>query len=196
MNESKRVVTTLKVCLLASVLLLSVQSQTAWGWVPETHRAYALYSLQDTTQGQALLKRKNAEDLKTWIAEGAKFDGKDAKGNLREMVPTDEEKRMAELANMSPDEFAKLRRDTLEPTWKRVVNNDPAEMLETDDFIFYGNVSADRLKEISGWATTQVEDLRKLFNEKQKPFWKGKLAVYVVVHVAYIFGSGNVWCIA
>ncbi|MEQ8851583.1 c-type cytochrome domain-containing protein [Gimesia sp.] len=149
---------------------------------PDDSRLWHLVGLQDPIkmpQGQALLKRKNAEDLKTWIAEGAKFDGKDAKGNLREMVPTDEEKRMAELANMSPDEFAKLRRDTLEPTWKRVVNNDPAEMLETDDFIFYGNVSADRLKEISGWATTQVEDLRKLFNEKQKPFWKGKLAVYV-----------------
>ncbi len=149
---------------------------------PDDSRLWHLVGLQDPIkmpQGQALLKEKNANDLKTWIAEGAKFDGKDAKGNLREMVPTEEELRMQELAKMSPEEFTKLRRETLEPTWKRVVNSETAEMVETDDFIFYGNVSVDRLKEISGWATKQVEDLRKLFNEKQKPFWRGKLAVYV-----------------
>lgn len=149
---------------------------------PDDSRLWHLVGLQDPIkmpQGQALLKRKNANDLKTWIAEGAKFDGKDPKGNLREMVPTEDEKRMAELATLSPEKFADLRRESLEPTWKRAVNNEKAEMLETDDFMFYGNVSADRLKEISGWAQTQADELRKLFNEKQKPLWKGKLAVYV-----------------
>jgi len=150
---------------------------------PDDSRLWHLVGLQDPIkmpQGQALLKRKNAQDLKTWITEGAKFDGKDAKGNLREMVPTEEELRMAELANMSSEEFANLRRETLEPTWKRAVTNEKAEILETDDFMFYGNVSADRLKQISGWATKQVDELRKLFNEKKKPFWRGKLAVYVM----------------
>ncbi|WP_198001096.1 c-type cytochrome domain-containing protein [Gimesia fumaroli] len=149
---------------------------------PDDSRLWHLVGLQDPIkmpQGQALLKRKYAQDLKTWITEGAKFDGKDAKGALRAMVPTEDEKRMAELATLSPEKFADLRRETLEPTWKRAVSNEKAEMLETDDFMFYGNVSADRLKQISGWAQTQVDALRKLFNEKQKPLWKGKLAVFV-----------------
>lgn len=51
MKESKW----LKVGFLASVSLLFVHSQVAWGWLPSTHRPYALYSLQDTAQGQALL---------------------------------------------------------------------------------------------------------------------------------------------
>ncbi|MCA9017223.1 MAG: hypothetical protein KDA77_17960, partial [Planctomycetaceae bacterium] len=150
---------------------------------PDDSRLWHLVGLQDPIkmpQGQALLKRKNANDLKTWIEEGAKFDGKDAKGALRAMVPTEDEKRMAELANLSPEKFADLRRETLEPIWKRALNNEKAELLETDDFIFYGNVSADRMKQISEWAGTQAEALRKLFNEKQKPLWKGKLAVYLI----------------
>lgn len=150
---------------------------------PDDSRLWQLVGLQDPIkmpQGQALLKRKNANDLKTWIEEGAKFDGKNAKGNLREMVPTEDELRMAELANLSPEKFADMRRDSLEPIWKRALNNEKPEMLETDDFIFYGNVSTDRLKQISGWAETQADGLRKLFNEKQKPLWRGKLAVYVM----------------
>jgi len=150
---------------------------------PDDSRLWHLVGLQDPIkmpQGQARLKRKNAEDLKTWIAEGARFDGKDAKGALRAMVPTEDELRMAELATLSPEKFADLRRETLEPTWKRALSNEKPELLETDDFIFYGNVSADRLKQISAWAETQADALRKLFNEKQKPLWKGKLAVFVI----------------
>lgn len=150
---------------------------------PEESRIWDLVVKQDPIkmpQGQALLKRKNAEALETWIKEGAKFDGDNAKGILRSMVPTEDEIRMAELAKMSPEKFADLRRESLEPTWKRALSNEKAELLETDDFIFYGNVSADRLKQISTWATTQADALRKLFNQKQKPLWKGKLAVYVI----------------
>lgn len=150
---------------------------------PDDSRLWHLVGLQDPIkmpQGQALLKPKNASDLKTWIEEGAKFDGKNPKGNLREMVPTEDEKRMAELATLSPEKFADLRREALEPVWKRALNNEKPELLETDEFIFYGNVSSDRLKQISGWAETQADGLRKLFNEKQKPLWRGKLAVYVI----------------
>lgn len=150
---------------------------------PEESRIWHLVVKQDPIkmpQGQALIKRKNSEDLETWIKEGAKFDGDDAKGLLRSMVPTEDELRMAELAKMSPEKFADMRRESLEPTWKRALNNEKAELLETDDFIFYGNVSTDRLKQISGWATTQADALRKVFNQKQKPLWKGKLAVYVI----------------
>lgn len=149
---------------------------------PEDSRLWHLVGLQDPIkmpQGQALLKEKDALAMKTWIAEGAKFDGKDAKAALRAMVPTADEKRMAELATLSPEKFADLRRESTEAIWKRALTKEKAEILETDEFIFYGNVSADRLKQISAWAETQADALRKLFNEKQKPLWKGKLAVFV-----------------
>lgn len=149
---------------------------------PDESRLWHLVGLQDPIkmpQGQALLKRKNAQDLKTWIAEGARFDGKDAKAALRAMVPTEDEKRRAELATLSPEKFADLRRENAESLWKRALTKEKAEILETDEFIFYGNVSADRLKQISAWAETQADALRKMFNDKQKPLWKGKLAVFV-----------------
>ena len=55
--------------------------------------------------GDAYIKRTHWNHLRTWILEGAKFDGSDSKQPLRKLVPTDAERRTAELAHTSPQEL-------------------------------------------------------------------------------------------
>lgn len=130
-------------------------------------------------QGQARITKKNYEDLKTWLDEGAKYDGPDPKRPLREQVPTEEQRLAAELAKLTPDEFVERRKETSDDQWKRANPNEEAKLVESDDFLVYGNVSEERLKEILGWADEHAKTLRSAFNVNGAALWKGKLALFV-----------------
>ena len=131
-------------------------------------------------QGQARIKKKWYEDLQTWIAEGLKYDAGDPKIRLRELVPTDEEKRAAELAAMSADEWETLREERTTGQFKRVAPRDQARFASSKEFYVYGNTSEIRLKEISAWAEEHAKQLRALFKVNDQPIWKGKLAIFVM----------------
>lgn len=131
-------------------------------------------------RGQALITRSNHSNLRKWIAEGAKFDGGDPKKSLRELVPTEEELKAARFAKMSEQEFAQYRQKRTEETWKRVLPKDTPRYVESKEFFVYGNVSAARLEEIDKWAEEHAETLRKLFRDKSKLLFKGKLAIVVM----------------
>lgn len=130
-------------------------------------------------QGQARITRKWFADLQTWIREGLKYDGDDPKKPLRELVPTEEEKRAMELAKLTPEEFAKLREDRTEQMWKRAAPNDPARWLRTREFYLYGNVSEERLKQIGDWAEEYAQKLREMFPIQGDRIWRGRLAIIV-----------------
>ncbi|MDB5391632.1 MAG: Planctomycete cytochrome [Planctomycetaceae bacterium] len=130
-------------------------------------------------QGQARITRKNYEDLKTWLDEGAKFDGPDPKVPLRQLVPTEEERLAAELAKLSHEEFVTRRKEISEDQWKRANPSEEYKMLESDDFLVYGNVSEVRLKEIQDWSEEHAKTLRSVFNVNGAALWRGKLAVFV-----------------
>lgn len=131
-------------------------------------------------QGQALITKTNHANLKTWIMEGAKFDGKDPKTPLRELVPTEAEKMAGELAKLSPEEFQKMRLDKAQETWKRVLPKVTPRWVESDEFYIFGDVPQTRLQEIDGWAEAHGDELRKMFNIKSdEPLWKGRLTVFV-----------------
>lgn len=130
-------------------------------------------------QGQARITRKNYEDLKTWLDEGAKFDGPDPKVPLRQLVPTEEQRMAAELAKLSPEEFVEKRKEISDDQWKRANPNEEVKLVESDDFLVYGNVSEERLKEIQGWAEEHAKTLRSVFNVNGAALWRGKLAVFV-----------------
>ena len=51
---------------------------------------------------------------------------------------------------------------------------------ESDEFIVFGNVSQRRLELIGKWADEQALSLRKLFNDKRRPLFKGKLTIFVM----------------
>ncbi len=131
-------------------------------------------------QGQARITRKFHADLKTWIEEGAKFDGGDPKLPLRSLVPTDDELAMERLAALSPDEFRQMREQRTEDQWKRVSARVAARFVTSDEFYVYGDASEDRLKQVSEWAGQYVGELRSMFGIQEKPVWKGGLTIFVM----------------
>ncbi|HEY2251318.1 MAG TPA: c-type cytochrome domain-containing protein [Planctomycetaceae bacterium] len=128
---------------------------------------------------QALITRTNHANLKTWIEEGAKFDGRDAKAPLRSLVPTDAEKRARELAKLSPEEFAKRRQERANQLWTAALPNDPPVENTTDLFLVVGNASESRVKQVADWAGSSADRFRKLFKIKEQLIWPGKLTVFV-----------------
>ncbi|MES2792603.1 MAG: c-type cytochrome domain-containing protein [Planctomycetota bacterium] len=130
-------------------------------------------------QGQARITRANYENLKTWLEEGAKFDGPDPKQPLRQLVPSEEEIVAAKLKKLSPEEFKAMRKEKSDEQWKLSNPKEPATVVETSDFLIMGNVSEDRLKEISGWADEHAKALRTAFGVKTDELWRGKLALFV-----------------
>jgi mono/diheme cytochrome c family protein len=128
---------------------------------------------------QALITKTNHSNLRTWIEEGAKFDGPDVKAPMRSLVPTEAEKRARELAALSPDEFAKRRKERASQLWSAALPNDPPVENETDAFLVVGNASESRIKQVADWANASAERLRKLFKIKEALIWRGKLIVFV-----------------
>jgi len=129
--------------------------------------------------GQARITRSNWRNLRTWILEGAKFDGGDPKASLRSLVPTEAEKRSAELAKLSPQQFAAMRKKQTVEQWKHVLRNEQPRWVESHEFLLAGNVSQTRLEQVNLWAEKHAKSLRKLFHDKSDRLFKGKLAIFV-----------------
>lgn len=148
----------------------------------EGSRLWQLAGLQQPIKmppGNALITRTNHSNLRTWILEGAKYDGGDPKKSLRELVPTQAEIRAAELAKLNEDELVQYRKDRTAQQWERVLPRDRAAWAETNDFYVFGNATPDRLTQIANWAEEHAGELRKLFNSKAERLWKGKLTIFV-----------------
>jgi hypothetical protein len=129
--------------------------------------------------GQALITRTNHSNLRTWIEEGAKFDGPDPKAPIRSLVLTDEQKRARELAALSPEEFARRRKDRAGQLWSAAFPNETPAEHENDAFISIGNVGEARLQQVGDWAHADAEVLRRVFKVKEPLIWRGKLIIFV-----------------
>ncbi|MGC1273130.1 MAG: c-type cytochrome domain-containing protein [Planctomycetaceae bacterium] len=130
--------------------------------------------------GQLLITRENYDALTTWIKEGAKFDGDDAKKPLRELVPSAAEMQSQELARLSPAEFLAHRVEKSEAQWKRAFPKESPAKVDSEQLLVYGNVDEARLKQTAGWAEQQIASLRESFGAKESPLWKGKLTVFLI----------------
>lgn len=144
---------------------------------------WQLTGLQDPIkmpQGQALLTRKNWEDLRTWFDEGSVFDGDNPRTPLRNYVMTTEEMEADRFAQMSEEEFEAFRLERSESQIKRAVPNDGYRTLESEDFLLIGNVSAEELRQVDQWAQEFAGRLRRSFSAGDERLWKGRLAVFVM----------------
>lgn len=145
----------------------------------EGSRLWRLVNGDDTpvmpAGNQTGITRKWYNNLKTWIEEGAKFDGDDPK----KMFPTLEEREAAALARMTPEQWNERRKKETADQWKRTFQNSEPTTRESTDFLIYGDVSAERIEQIEKWATEQAASLKSSFNVKETQLWKGKLAVFV-----------------
>ena len=150
---------------------------------PEESRLFRLVGgleLPRMPQGEARITRQNLDDLRTWIKEGAKFDGPDAATPLRELAPDKSTLIAARLASMSPAELAKLRTERSQEQWKRVLPKEEPQTLETDEFLLLGNVSKSRLKQIADWGNERLVALNSMLPADRKPLFPGRLAVFVM----------------
>lgn len=129
--------------------------------------------------GQNRIKRQWYDNLKTWILEGARYDGGDPRKRLNDLLPSDEELRAAELAKLTPDEWVANRKQRTAEQWKRTLPSQQPVEVETDEFLLVGNVTELRLKQVAEWAGDHLKTLKSMFNEKDSPAWKGKLAIFV-----------------
>jgi len=129
--------------------------------------------------GQALITVTNWNNLRTWIEEGAKFDGEDPKALLRTLVPTDEERRLQELRNLSSEELVLRREERAAELWTTAFSNEQVQRHVTASFIVTGNVPAERLKEAAEWAEEDAALLARVFHVSETPLWKGRLIVFL-----------------
>ncbi len=129
--------------------------------------------------GQARIHKEWYQKLETWIKEGCKYDGDDPKIPLQRLVPTEEELKLKKLGLMTFDEFLAARKEQTQEQWKRALSKEESQEHENADFLMIGNVGAERLKQIAGWADEHAKALRATFKLSAEPIWKGKLAVVV-----------------
>lgn len=145
----------------------------------EGSRMWRLVNGDDTpvmpAGNQTGITRKWYNNLKTWIEEGAKFDGDDPK----KAFPTLEEREAAALARLSPEQWVERRKKETAENWKKTFQNSEPTIRESADFLIYGDVAPERLEAIEKWATEQAASLKSSFNVKDSQLWKGKLAVFV-----------------
>ena len=152
---------------------------------PDESRLWRLVNADDTPvmpQGNMTgITRKFHSDLRTWITEGAKFDGNDARKPLAEMIATPAQMRAEALAKLTPEGWLEKRHTDSQALWKRTFPQGAEPLVhETEDFLILGDVSENRLKEVGGWAQEQAVTLRTMFDVKETPLFKGKLPVFVL----------------
>src|SRR5262249_12696974 len=84
-----------------------------------------------------------------------------------------------ELAALSPEEFARRRKDRAGQLWTAAFPNEAPAEYENDAFIAIGNVGEARLKQVGDWAHADAEVLRRVFKVKESLIWRGKLIIFV-----------------
>ncbi len=145
----------------------------------EKSRLWRLVNGDDTpvmpAGNQTGITRKWYENLKTWILEGAKYDG----GDPKKSFPTLEEREAAAMAKYSPEQWVERRKKASENEWKKTFPNLEPNRRESSEFLIYGDASEERLGQVEKWASEQIAYLRQTFKVKDEPVWKGKLAIFV-----------------
>ncbi len=130
--------------------------------------------------GDARITRTQWNRLRTWIAEGAAFDGSDPKQRLQSLVPSEIERRKAELARTTPAELRETRRSRSDEQWRRTFPKTDPQRLENELFLIYGNVSAERLEQAARWAAEGLRQAQEFLGDNATPAFKGGLALFVL----------------
>ena len=129
---------------------------------------------------QSRITRQNYNDLKKWFEEGNAFDGDNPRTPLQQYALAATETPASQFASMSTAEFNEHRRKRTEEQYQKATPNDPARYYESDEFLVYGNVSADRLEQVDGWAREHLNTLKQTFGGGGSgQTWKGRLAIFV-----------------
>ena len=150
---------------------------------PDSSRLYLMVAAKEQPvmpQGQARITRQNFRDLRKWIEEGIKYDGNDTKVSLRSFVPTANDLASERFSKMTAAEYLKMRKDSSLSQWKKTITSVQPALIESDQFLVYGDVAELRLKQVSKWAESNLADIQQKFKAKSgTAVWKGKLTLFV-----------------
>jgi cytochrome c553 len=124
---------------------------------------------------QTGITRKWYNNLRTWILEGATFDGDDAKKNF----PSLAEREAVALSRFTPEEWLDRRKKASAGDWKKTFATTEPNHRESAEFLLYGDVSNERLEQVEKWAIDQAASLKQTFKNKDETIWKGKLAIFI-----------------
>jgi cytochrome c553 len=129
--------------------------------------------------GDVFIKRMHWNALKTWIAEGAKYDGGDPAQPLKSLVPSESQRRAEELGRLTPVQFREKRQRRSAELWRAVFPRQSPQKIENESFVLYGNVSAARLKEVQRSAASALQAIQAFFDDKTQLPFKGGLGVFI-----------------
>lgn len=152
---------------------------------PDQSRLFKLvdgaFEEMEMPYGERLIPKADREKIKTWIAEGIKYDGGDPALPLRALNPSDDQIEIAEMSKLTPEQLAAYREKRTAEQWKKAFPDESAQSLSSDDFVLYGNVPEERLQQTAKWADKHAETLRELFGiDEEAAIWEGRLAVFVL----------------
>lgn len=115
------------------------------------------------------------KNLRTWIEEGATFDGADPK----KAFPSLKEREAAALSQFTPEQWLERRKKATDDDWKKTFPNADPNRFETHEFLLVGDVTTERLEKVAKWAEEQSRYLKQTFKAKDEVPWRGKLAMFV-----------------
>lgn len=124
---------------------------------------------------KAPLPAETIAKFEKWIAEGAAFDGSDAKMSVARVAA------IYAAGQMTHEELAEQRVGDAERNW-RLSNPDVSpDQVSTKNFLLLGNVGEDRLQEIGDTAEKALPKVAAIFKAStDKPLIKGRLTIFAV----------------
>lgn len=119
------------------------------------------------------LKAELIEKIKTWIAEGAKFDGDDPNLTLEFQL------RVALARKSTHEELSKMRDEMAKNNWNTGNPGLSPVVIEEDAFRLIGDLSPVRMQELAEQVKGIQTKVASALRVTSKPMYKGRLTIYV-----------------
>ena len=123
--------------------------------------------------GRAPLKTEVIAKIEKWIEEGATFD---AKSDREDIKPIYE---LAKASKATHEELMAERLVSSEQNWKLFMPSTKANKVESDSFVIYGDMSETVLKDYLKVCEKVSPKIRRTFMGKPGPIVKGRVTLYL-----------------
>lgn len=123
--------------------------------------------------GRAPLKTEVIAKIEKWIEEGATFDAKNEREDIKPIY---------ELAKATKATHAELMAERMTSSlqnWKLFMPGTEASKVETDSFVIFGDMSETVLKDYAKLAEKVAPKIRRTFMGKSGPIVKGRVTLYL-----------------
>lgn len=112
--------------------------------------------------------------IETWIAEGATFDGPDAKQDIRQVA------NLAKAKRLTHEELSAERAANAMKNWALGMPGISADQVETENFLLIGNVGPETLKQYGQQAEAIVPKIVDLYAAPtDEPLVKGRITLFL-----------------